>query len=168
MTTGIVDAALDFAKAHYVGKDPSNEMYRVSPVTKIALLIAEKEGIEDLDIVRLGVILHHIRDCKYPGNPDEQPGVVAHRFLKSHGYPEEKNKKVVNIVLGVGSKNEVYGSKVQVLPELVVVQDANILYDIGENVIGTINAAHAFLFGALGQPVGLGVLYLGLDNMNPG
>jgi len=69
----------------------------VERVFKIATLIAKKEKA-DLELVQLGALLHDIG--RVVAEPHNETGAeLAKEILKDIGYPEERAKKIAQIVL---------------------------------------------------------------------
>jgi uncharacterized protein len=116
---------------------------------KLAEKIAIEEGIENIEIVQLGALLHDIADWKYSGSETAGP-TKARDWLATQEYPQEKIDKVISIIEGVGFKNELgltpeeSASRALDLPELAVVQDADRL-----DALGAIGIARAFTYGGV-------------------
>lgn len=52
--TSVVEKAFSFAREDCAGKDPSHDFYHVQRVTRLALVLAKEEGVDDLELVELG------------------------------------------------------------------------------------------------------------------
>jgi uncharacterized protein len=78
-------------------KETAHSYEHVERVKNIATLLAEEEGA-DLELVRLGAILHDIG--RAIGEPHNETGArLAREILSEMGYPEEMINKVTRIVL---------------------------------------------------------------------
>lgn len=129
------------------GLDGSHDFLHIERVLKLACTIAKLENVEDVELVQLGALLHDIADWKYSGS--ETAGAEkAQAWLESQKFDSERTQKVVDIVEGIGFKNELgltpeeAAQKAARNPALAVVQDADRL-----DAIGAIGIARAFTFG---------------------
>eukprot|EP00026_Physarum_polycephalum_P015756 Phypoly_transcript_16516.p1 GENE.Phypoly_transcript_16516~~Phypoly_transcript_16516.p1 ORF type:complete len:222 (+),score=41.14 Phypoly_transcript_16516:193-858(+) len=132
----IIEVTVDFVKKELEGNDASHDYWHIERVWKLAREIAKQENIEDIEVVELSALLHDIRDWKYSGS--ETAGSEAVReFLQSQNYPSEKLEKIIQVIEGVSFKNELNkDAKVNIFPELAVVQDADRLDAIGAIGVG--------------------------------
>jgi len=129
------------------GNDGSHDFHHINRVRKLALSLAEEEHIENTDVVELAALLHDIKDWKYSGS--ETAGIdAARQFLQIQHVPEDKIALIVKAIEGVGFKTEL-GKKLEMFPELAVVQDADRL-----DAIGAIGIARTFTYGgAKNRPI---------------
>lgn len=101
----------------------------------------------DVELAKLGALLHDISDWKYSGSETAGPE-KARSWLLSQGYDSDRTQKVIEIVEGIGFKNELAltreeaAARAAANPALAVVQDADRL-----DAIGAIGIARAFTFG---------------------
>lgn len=129
------------------GLDGSHDFLHIERVLKLACTIAKMEKVEDLELVQLGALLHDIADWKYSGSETAGPE-KAKSWLESQNFDSTRTQKVVEIIEGIGFKNELGLSLEEAAkraannPALAVVQDADRL-----DAIGAIGIARAFTFG---------------------
>jgi hypothetical protein len=50
----LLEKAYEFAKQDCAGKDPSHDIFHVKRVAQLALVLAQREGVQDLVLVELG------------------------------------------------------------------------------------------------------------------
>jgi uncharacterized protein len=136
----LIDKTISFVKAQLQNAEGGHDWFHIERVYKNANLIAQEEDC-NLEIVRLGALLHDIADSKFH-NGDETVGPkVARVFLESENVPEETILHVVNIIENISYKGgnfiKTFHSK-----ELDVVQDADRL-----DALGAIGIARAFNYG---------------------
>ncbi|GAB5373433.1 hypothetical protein AAMO2058_001751300, partial [Amorphochlora amoebiformis] len=93
-------------------------------------------------VVELAALLHDIKDWKY--SKSETAGAdAAFEFLQKQKCDPKVIKKVVEVMKNIGFKNELGNNgKVNITPELAVVQDADRL-----DAIGAIGIARTFTYG---------------------
>lgn len=129
------------------GLDGSHDFHHIQRVMNLAETLAKMEGVQDLELVQLGALLHDIADWKYSGSEMAGPE-KARSWLLSQQFDKDRTDKVIAIVEGVGFKNELgmtreeAAAKAANNPELAVVQDADRL-----DALGAIGIARAFTFG---------------------
>lgn len=129
------------------GLDGSHDFLHIERVLKLACTIAEMEKVEDIELVQLGALLHDIADWKYSGSETAGPE-KAKSWLESQNFDSKRTQKVVEIIEGIGFKNELGLTREEAEkraadnPALAVVQDADRL-----DAIGAIGIARAFTFG---------------------
>ena len=136
----IIDKTIFFVKEQLKNTEGGHDWFHIERVYKNALLIAENEEC-NLEIVKLGVLLHDIADSKFH-NGDETIGPkVARTFLEKEKVAEETILHVLNIIENIsfkgGNLDEKFSSK-----ELDIVQDADRL-----DAIGAIGIARTFNYG---------------------
>lgn len=127
---------------------------------RLALELAEEEGVEAKLVVELGALLHDVRDYKYSGDDRAGPA-CAREFLQARQCPEDIVERVIAVIAGIGFKHTLGNEPVAMTPELVpclrvehvlpfisdfdwqaCVQDADRL-----DAIGAIGIARCFTFG---------------------
>ena len=136
----IIDKTIFFVKEQLKNTEGGHDWFHIERVYKNALLIAENEEC-NLEIVKLGALLHDIADSKFH-NGDETIGPkVARTFLEKEKVAEETILHVLNIIENIsfkgGNLDEKFSSK-----ELDIVQDADRL-----DAIGAIGIARTFNYG---------------------
>ncbi|KAE8022994.1 hypothetical protein FH972_008751 [Carpinus fangiana] len=127
------------------GNDASHDAAHVWRVRELALSLAREEGLfsnpDSMEIVELAALLHDIGDYKYLRDPSEEKIVV--NFLEQECVEEHKKMKILQIVKGMGFKEELAGlPNGEFFPEFGIVQDADRL-----DAIGAIGIARCFTFG---------------------
>ena len=136
----IIDKTIFFVKEQLKNTEGGHDWFHIERVYKNALLIAENEEC-NLEIVKLGALLHDIADSKFH-NGDETIGPkVARTFLEKEKADEETIIHVLNIIENIsfkgGNPDKKFSSK-----ELNIVQDADRL-----DAIGAIGIARTFNYG---------------------
>ncbi|GJZ34043.1 ribonuclease Y [Tanacetum coccineum] len=126
------------------GNDASHDAAHAFRVRDLALSLAREDQLLDddsLQIVELAALLHDIGDYKYLRDPSEEK--VVEEFLAKEGVDMEKSSKILDIIKGMGFKEEINGvANGSHTPEFGVVQDADRL-----DAIGAIGIARCFTFG---------------------
>ncbi|KAA8528921.1 hypothetical protein F0562_033591 [Nyssa sinensis] len=127
------------------GYDASHDAAHVFRVRDVALSLAREEGLssspDSMEIVELAALLHDIGDYKYMRDPSEEK--IVEEFLENEGIEENKRMKILNIIKGMGFKDELGGlASGNYSLEFGVVQDADRL-----DAIGAIGIARCFTFG---------------------
>ncbi len=92
----IIKKAEEFAKKEYKKHD-SHQWAHVQAVLKRALEIAKNFDNVDYEALKIAVIFHDI-DYSVPELHTENSIKVAENFLRENGYPENKIKKVKEII----------------------------------------------------------------------
>ncbi|KAL3844539.1 hypothetical protein ACJIZ3_001942 [Penstemon smallii] len=141
----IVKAAEELVKSAMKGNDGSHDAAHAFRVRDLSLSLAREEGLstspDSMLIVELAALLHDIGDYKYMRDPSE--GKIVEDFLIKEGVDESIKTNVLNIIKGMGFKEEIGGlAKSNYIPEFGVVQDADRL-----DAIGAIGIARCFTFG---------------------
>ena len=136
----IIDKTILFVKEQLQNAEGGHDWFHIERVYKNALLIAENEEC-NIEIVKLGALLHDIADSKFH-NGDETVGPkVAREFLEKENVNVETIIHVLNIIENIsfkgGNFNKKFSSK-----ELDIVQDADRL-----DAIGAIGIARTFNYG---------------------
>ncbi|XP_024991480.1 uncharacterized protein LOC112525545 isoform X1 [Cynara cardunculus var. scolymus] len=127
------------------GNDASHDPAHAFRVRDLALSLAHEEVLSSspisLEIVELAALLHDIGDYKYLRNPSEEK--IVEEFLAKEGMDMDKSSKILDIIKGLGFKEELKGVlNGSYTPEFGVVQDADRL-----DAIGAIGIARCFTFG---------------------
>ena len=136
----LIDNTILFVKEKLKGAEAGHDWFHIERVYKNALLIAEREKC-NLEVVKLGALLHDIADSKF-NNGDETVGPkVARDFLESQNTPQETILHVVNIIENISFKGGNFDKKFT-SKELEIVQDADRL-----DAIGAIGIARTFNYG---------------------
>lgn len=136
----LIDSTITFVKDHLKTAEGGHDWFHVERVYKNALLIAQSETC-NLEIVKLGALLHDIADSKFH-NGDETVGPeMARTFLESKNASEETIVHVINIIENISFKGGSFEKKFNSI-ELEIVQDADRL-----DAIGAIGIARTFNYG---------------------
>jgi uncharacterized protein len=136
----LIDNTILFVKQKLENAEAGHDWFHIERVYKNALLIAQDE-ICDIQIVKLGALLHDIADSKF-NDGDETIGTkVARAFLESQNTSEEIITNVVNIIENISFKGGNFDKKFNSI-ELEIVQDADRL-----DAIGAIGIARTFNYG---------------------
>lgn len=136
----IIDNTILFVKQQLQNAEGGHDWFHIERVYKNALLIAENE-VCNLEIVKLGALLHDIADSKFH-NGDETVGPKeARKFLETQNVKEETITHVLNIIENISFKGGNFDKKFS-SKELDIVQDADRL-----DAIGAIGIARTFNYG---------------------
>lgn len=139
--SNIIDNTILFVKKQLENAEGGHDWFHIQRVFKNALLIAENEDNCDIEVVKLGALLHDIADSKFH-NGDETVGPkVAREFLENESVSEETIKHVIQIIENIsfkgGNVEQKFTSK-----ELDIVQDADRL-----DALGAVGIARTFNYG---------------------
>lgn len=136
----LIDKTILFVKQQLQNAEGGHDWFHIERVYKNALLIAENE-VCNLEIVKLGALLHDIADSKFHDGDETIGPKVARKFLEEENVNEETITHVLNIIKNIsfkgGNFNKKFNSK-----ELDIVQDADRL-----DAIGAIGIARTFNYG---------------------
>ncbi|CAM3575006.1 HD domain-containing protein [Flavobacterium gelidilacus] len=136
----VIDKTILFVKEQLQNAEGGHDWFHIERVFKNALLIAEDEAC-NLEIVKLGALLHDIADSKFH-NGDETVGPkVARYFLEKENVDEEIIIHVLNIIENISFKGGNFDKKFS-SKELEIVQDADRL-----DALGAIGIARTFNYG---------------------
>jgi uncharacterized protein len=136
----IIDKTILFVKEQLQNAEGGHDWFHIERVYKNALLIAEKEEC-NLDVVKIGALLHDIADSKFH-NGDETVGPkVAREFLEKENVEDKTIFHVLKIIENISFKGGNFVKKFS-SKELDIVQDADRL-----DAIGAIGIARAFNYG---------------------
>lgn len=136
----ILDKTILFVKEKLQNAEGGHDWFHIERVYKNSLLIAENEEC-NLEVVKLGALLHDIADSKFH-NGDETVGPkVARDFLEKENVDEKIIIHVLNIIENISFKGGNFDKKFSSI-ELDIVQDADRL-----DALGAIGIARTFNYG---------------------
>lgn len=136
----LIDNTIEFVKVKLHNAEAGHDWFHMERVYKNSLLIAKHETC-DLEIVKLGALLHDIADSKF-NNGDETIGPkVARTFLESEKADENVIQHVIKIIENISFKGGNFEKTFNSI-ELQIVQDADRL-----DAIGAIGIARTFNYG---------------------
>lgn len=136
----LIDNTITFVKKQLQNAEGGHDWFHIERVYKNALLIAKEETC-NLEIVKLGALLHDIADSKFH-NGDEKVGPeIAHDFLVAQNVNENTITHVIAIIENISFKGGNF-EKNFTSKELDILQDADRL-----DAIGAIGIARTFNYG---------------------
>lgn len=139
--SNIIDNTILFVKKQLENAEGGHDWFHIERVYKNAKLIAENEQNCNLEVVKLGALLHDIADSKFH-NGDETVGPkVAREFLEKENVAEETINHVVQIIENISFKGGNFNKNFDSI-ELNIVQDADRL-----DALGAIGIARTFNYG---------------------
>lgn len=136
----VIDNTILFVKQKLENAEAGHDWFHIERVFKNALLIAQHEEC-DIEIVKLGALLHDIADSKFNGGDETIGPRIAREFLESQKIAEPKIQHVVAIIENISFKGGNFEKKFN-SKELEIVQDADRL-----DAIGAIGIARTFNYG---------------------
>lgn len=136
----IIDNTILFVRQKLENAEAGHDWFHIERVYKNALLIAQDE-VCDIQIIKLGALLHDIADSKFNDGDETIGPKVARAFLESQKVSEEIIVHVVNIIENISFKGGNFEKKFNSI-ELEIVQDADRL-----DAIGAIGIARTFNYG---------------------
>lgn len=136
----LIDNTILFVKQQLENAEGGHDWFHIERVYKNALLIAEGEDC-DLNVVKLGALLHDIADSKFHGGDETVGPKTARAFLESQNVKEEIILHVIAIIENISFKGGNFEKKLN-SKELEIVQDADRL-----DAIGAIGIARTFNYG---------------------
>ena len=136
----LIDKTILFVKEKLKGAEAGHDWFHMQRVYKNALLIADGEQC-DLEVVKLGALLHDIADSKFNDGDETVGPRVAREFLESQNASEEIIVHVINIIENISFKGGNFEKKFT-SKELDIVQDADRL-----DALGAIGIARCFNYG---------------------
>lgn len=136
----VIDNTILFVKQKLENAEAGHDWFHIERVYKNALLIAQHEDC-DIEIVKLGVLLHDIADSKFNDGDETVGPRIAREFLVGQNVEKEKIEHVVNIIENISFKGGNFEKKFTSI-ELEIVQDADRL-----DAIGAIGIARTFNYG---------------------
>lgn len=138
--SNLIDNTILFVKEKLKDAEAGHDWFHMQRVYKNALLIADGEKC-DLEVVKLGALLHDIADSKFHDGDESVGPKVAREFLESQNASEEIIVHVVNIIENISFKGGNFEKKFT-SKELEIVQDADRL-----DALGAIGIARTFNYG---------------------
>ena len=136
----IIDNTIVFVKDKLQNAEAGHDWFHIERVYKNALLIASNEDC-DLNIVKLGALLHDIADSKFNDGDETVGPKVARAFLMTQNASEKVITHVVDIIENISFKGGNFEKKFT-SKELEIVQDADRL-----DALGAIGIARTFNYG---------------------
>lgn len=136
----VIDNTILFVKQKLENAEAGHDWFHIERVFKNALLIAQHEEC-DIEIVKLGALLHDIADSKFNDGDETIGPRIAREFLESQKIAEPKIQHVVAIIENISFKGGNFEKKFN-SKELEIVQDADRL-----DAIGAIGIARTFNYG---------------------
>ncbi|KAL7122922.1 hypothetical protein ACP275_01G074400 [Erythranthe tilingii] len=141
----IIVKAEELVESSMKSNDASHDAAHAFRVRDLALSLSAEEGLsnspDSILTVELAALLHDIGDYKYMRDPSE--GKIVEEFLIKEGVDVSIKTRILNIIKGMGFKEEIGGlTETNNCPEFGVVQDADRL-----DAIGAIGIARCFTFG---------------------
>jgi uncharacterized protein len=136
----IIDKTILFVKEQLQNAEGGHDWFHIERVYKNALLIAQEEKC-NIEIVKLGALLHDIADSKFH-NGDESIGPkTARDFLEKEKADKDLIDNVIAIIENISYKGGNFNTNFNSI-ELDIVQDADRL-----DAIGAIGIARTFNYG---------------------
>ena len=136
----VIDTTILFVKKQLQQAEGGHDWFHIERVYKNALLLAKEEDC-NIEIVKLGALLHDIADSKFHHGDETIGPKIARDFLVSQNVALETIDAVVAIIENIsfkgGNFEKTYTSK-----ELEIVQDADRL-----DALGAIGIARTFNYG---------------------
>jgi uncharacterized protein len=136
----LIDNTILFVKEQLKTAEGGHDWFHIERVYKNALLISQSETC-NLEIVKLGALLHDIADSKFHDGDETVGPKTARTFLESQNVSEEIITHVINIIENISFKGGNFEKKFN-STELEIVQDADRL-----DAIGAIGIARTFNYG---------------------
>lgn len=136
----IFEKTKDFVKKELKNAEGGHDWFHVERVYKNAMLIAKEEKC-NLDIVKLGALLHDIADSKFHQGDETIGPAKARLFMKSLNIEAKVIEHVVKIIENISYKGGNFEKTFNSI-ELQIVQDADRL-----DAIGAIGIARTFNYG---------------------
>jgi uncharacterized protein len=136
-----INNTIIFVKKQLENAEGGHDWFHIERVYKNALLIAKNEDDCNLEVVKLGALLHDIADSKFH-NGDETVGPnIAREFLEKENVSKEIISHVIKIIENISFKGGNF-EKEFTSKELEIVQDADRL-----DALGAIGIARTFNYG---------------------
>ncbi len=136
----IINSTITFVKETLKGAEGGHDFFHVERVYKNALLIAEKEDVDEF-VVALGALLHDIADSKFHDGDETVGPKKARFFLETKKVNDDVIVHVENIITNISYKGGNFKQQFK-SAELDVIQDADRL-----DAIGAIGIARCFNYG---------------------
>jgi len=136
-----IDNTILFVKKQLENTEGGHDWFHIERVYKNAILIAKSEQNCNLEVVKLGALLHDIADSKFHNGNETIGPKVARAFLENENIAEKTINHVVQIIENISFKGGNFENKFS-SKELEIVQDADRL-----DAIGAIGIARTFNYG---------------------
>lgn len=136
----IVHKTILFVQEKLENAEGGHDWFHIERVYKNALLIAENE-VCDVNVVKLGALLHDIADSKFHDGDESIGPKIAREFLESENADEVTIQHVINIIENLSFKGG-NAEKTFSSVELDIVQDSDRL-----DAMGAIGIARTFNYG---------------------
>ncbi len=136
----IIDKTIFFVKEQLQYAEGGHDWFHVQRVFRNALLISENETC-NLEVVKLGALLHDIADSKFHDGDETIGPKIARAFLEKEKVNEETINHVLNIIENISFKGGNFGQQFT-SKELEIIQDADRL-----DALGAIGIARTFNYG---------------------
>ena len=136
----IVHKTILFVQEKLENAEGGHDWFHIERVYKNALLIAENE-VCDVNVVKLGALLHDIADSKFHDGDEAIGPKIAREFLESENADEVTIQHVINIIENLSFKGG-NAEKTFSSVELDIVQDSDRL-----DAMGAIGIARTFNYG---------------------
>lgn len=136
----IVNKTILFVKEKLENAEGGHDWFHIERVYRNALHIADGE-VCNLDVVKLGALLHDIADSKFHKGDETIGPKTAREFLASNNVDKATIQHVIDIIKNVSFKGGNIEKTFSSI-ELNIVQDADRL-----DAIGAIGIARAFNYG---------------------
>lgn len=136
----LIDTTIHFVKEKLQNAEGGHDWFHIERVYKNALLIAKDEEC-NLEIVKLGALLHDIADSKFHDGDETIGPKIATTFLESQNVDKNTINHVIAIIENISFKGGNFDKKFT-SKELDIVQDADRL-----DALGAIGIARTFNYG---------------------
>lgn len=136
----IIDNTIVFVKEKLENAEGGHDWFHIERVYRNSILIAREEDC-NLNVVKLGALLHDIADSKFHDGDESIGPKTARAFLESENADEDTIQHVINIIENISFKGGNFEKKFH-SKELEIVQDADRL-----DAIGAIGIARCFNYG---------------------
>ncbi|CAM3961403.1 MULTISPECIES: HD domain-containing protein [Flavobacterium] len=136
----LIDTTIHFVKEKLQNAEGGHDWFHIERVYKNALLIAKDEEC-NLEIVKLGALLHDIADSKFHDGDETVGPKIATTFLESQNVDKNTINHVIAIIENISFKGGNFDKKFA-SKELDIVQDADRL-----DALGAIGIARTFNYG---------------------
>lgn len=136
----VIDTTILFVKEQLQQAEGGHDWFHIERVYKNALLLAKEENC-NLEIVKLGALLHDIADSKFHQGDETIGPKIARDFLVSQNVTVDTIDAVVAIIENISFKGGNFEKK-YTSKELEIVQDADRL-----DALGAIGIARTFNYG---------------------
>jgi uncharacterized protein len=144
----LVKKTMEYMREKQLGEGTGHDWWHTKRVYDMAVKLAEEQTEPvDMEIVKLGALLHDIEDWKFNDGDEEAGPKAAEKWLSSQGADEDMIQHIKDIIRDLSYKGSDTG-KMKTL-EGMIVQDADRL-----DAVGAIGIARCFAFGgALGNEI---------------